>query len=73
MDWLSFFRKKKGQKDTIRECFCFVFYQKKSYPVRVIAAKLPKEKAEQARKRKQRKRNSETVFDREKTSKKQSK
>lgn len=55
IDWFSFFRKKKGEKNGIQELFCFVSYQKKSYPVRVIVAKLPKEKAEQARKRKRRK------------------
>lgn len=55
IDWFSFFQKKKGEKNSIQELFCFVSYQKKSYPVRVIATKLPKEKAEQARKRKRRK------------------
>lgn len=55
IDWLSFLKEKKGEKDSVKELFGFVSYQKKSYPVRVIAAKLPKEKAEQARKRKRRK------------------
>lgn len=46
---------KKGQKDVTRELFCFVSYQKKRYSVRVIVEKLPEEKANQIRKRKQRK------------------
>lgn len=46
---------KKGQKDATKEPFCFVSYQKKRYSVRVIVAKLPEEKANQVRKRKQRK------------------
>lgn len=49
------FLKEGGEKETIKERFGWILYQKKPYVVRILAAKLPEKKAKEARKRKQRK------------------
>lgn len=45
----------KQKKEKTLEVFGFCVYEKKRYPVRLIAQELPKEQAEKARKRKQKK------------------
>lgn len=67
IDVLTFLKEEKGKKETIKERFGWILYQKKPYFVRIVVAKLPEGKANEARKRKRRKASKNQYKLREKT------